>query len=93
MLGKSQLICHVICMFSDPDDVDLWSAGVSELPAPGSMLGPVFSCIIATTFRDLKKGDRFWYENPGFVSSFTLRKLSFHFIFRKLSYIMYQMKK
>ncbi|CAH1407893.1 unnamed protein product [Nezara viridula] len=68
-------VSEYLKIYDDPDDVDLWSAGVSELPAPGSMLGPVFSCIIATTFRDLKKGDRFWYENPGFVSSFTLRQL------------------
>ncbi|XP_024215027.2 myeloperoxidase [Halyomorpha halys] len=68
-------VSEYLKVYDDPDDVDLWSAGVSELPAPGSMLGPVFSCIIATTFRDLKKGDRFWYENPGFVSSFTLRQL------------------
>ncbi|KAG8272469.1 hypothetical protein J6590_040624 [Homalodisca vitripennis] len=58
-------------MFSRPDDVDLWSVGVTELPEMGSMVGPVFSCIIALTFRNVKRGDRFWYENSGWPSSFT----------------------
>ncbi|CAA9994899.1 unnamed protein product [Nesidiocoris tenuis] len=68
-------IRHYLHLYSHPDDIDLWSAGVSEFPAPGSMLGPVFSCIIGMTFRDLKRGDRFWYENQGFRNSFTLGQL------------------
>lgn len=57
--------------YSHPDDVDLWSAGVAETPSAGSMVGPTFNCIIASTFRDLKQGDRFWYENQDWPSSFT----------------------
>lgn len=56
---------------SHPDDVDLWSAGISERPMPGSMVGPTFNCLIARTFRDLRRGDRFWYENSEWPSSFT----------------------
>jgi hypothetical protein len=57
--------------FSNAEDVDLWSAGVSESPGFGSMVGAVFSCIIALTFRSVKLGDRFWYENGGFPNSFS----------------------
>uniref|UniRef100_A0A146LIQ2 Peroxidasin n=1 Tax=Lygus hesperus TaxID=30085 RepID=A0A146LIQ2_LYGHE len=67
---------HYLHLYSHPDDIDLWSAGVSEFPASGSMLGPVFSCIIGMTFSNLKKGDRFWYENQGMRSSFTLGQLT-----------------
>lgn len=55
-------------------DIDLWSAGVSERPLPGSMLGPVFSCIIATQMQRARQGDRYWYELPGQPSSFTPSK-------------------
>ncbi|XP_046631027.1 peroxidase-like isoform X2 [Daphnia pulicaria] len=62
-------------IYSTPDDIDLWSAGISERPAPGSMVGPVFGCIIGETFRNLRYGDRFWYENGGWPSSFTQAQL------------------
>lgn len=45
---------------SHPNDVDLWSGGVSERPLPGGMLGPTFACIIATQFSYSRRGDRFW---------------------------------
>lgn len=62
-------------IFEHPLDIDLWSGGVSEKPLPGSMLGPVFSCIIATQFSYLRRGDRFWYELPNQPSSFTPEQL------------------
>lgn len=62
-------------MYASPEDLDLWTAGVSERPLHGSMVGPVFGCIIGETFRDLRVGDRFWYENPDQPSSFTKGQL------------------
>lgn len=68
-------------LYTSPDDVDLWSAGVSERATDDSVVGPTFGCIIAKTFGDLKKGDRFWYENPGLPNSFTLGEPVFCFRF------------
>uniref|UniRef100_A0A8D8QM30 Peroxidasin homolog n=1 Tax=Cacopsylla melanoneura TaxID=428564 RepID=A0A8D8QM30_9HEMI len=62
-------------LYSFPQDIDLWSAGVSEIPIGDSLIGPTFSCIIARTFRDLKKGDRFWHENSASPTGFTLAQL------------------
>ena len=67
-------------VYASPDDIDLWSAGVSERPLPGSMVGPVFGCIMGETFRNLRQGDRFWYENSGMLNSFTTGTFSLSII-------------
>ena len=54
----------------------MWSAGISEVPLPGSMVGPTFACIIGKQFHNFRFGDRFWYENGGWPSSFTLEQLN-----------------
>eukprot|EP00095_Tigriopus_kingsejongensis_P001646 snap_masked-scaffold801_size95070-processed-gene-0.1 protein:Tk01646 transcript:snap_masked-scaffold801_size95070-processed-gene-0.1-mRNA-1 annotation:"hypothetical protein DAPPUDRAFT_224067" len=62
--------------YASPEDIDLWSAGISERPVPGSMIGPTFACIIGKQFHNFRFGDRFWYENGGWPSSFTLEQLN-----------------
>lgn len=63
-------------LYRSVDDIELWSAGVSEFPAPGALLGPVFSCIIAEQFANVRKGDRFWYENAGWPGSLSVVQLN-----------------
>eukprot|EP00088_Acartia_fossae_P020565 TRINITY_DN2211_c0_g1_i10.p1 TRINITY_DN2211_c0_g1~~TRINITY_DN2211_c0_g1_i10.p1 ORF type:complete len:747 (-),score=69.80 TRINITY_DN2211_c0_g1_i10:194-2434(-) len=62
-------------MYESPEDIDLWSGGVSEIPMDGALLGPTFTCIIGRQFSNLRAGDRFWYENYGWPSSFTVEQL------------------
>ena len=55
-------------------DIDLFPGGMSEPPVQDGIIGPTFGCIIGRSFHNLKHGDRFWYENGGWTSSFTLVK-------------------
>lgn len=60
-------ISRLRCTYADVDDIDLFAGGVAERPVNNGdgVVGTVFSCIIAQQFHQLKKGDRFWYENKG----------------------------
>jgi len=63
-------------LYETPNDLDLWSAGISETPLTGAMVGPTFACIMGRQFNHFRTGDRFWYENSGWPSSFTLEQLA-----------------
>ncbi|KAL0278790.1 UNVERIFIED_CONTAM: hypothetical protein PYX00_000497 [Menopon gallinae] len=62
-------------VYRDVDDIDLYVGGLAEHPVRGGIVGSTFSCIIAQHFRNLRKSDRFWYENGGFDSSFSVNQL------------------
>ncbi|ESO93061.1 hypothetical protein LOTGIDRAFT_99809, partial [Lottia gigantea] len=47
-------------VYHNIDDVDVFVGGMVEIPLPGSLLGPTFSCLIARQFRDTKFGDSHW---------------------------------
>lgn len=53
------------------DDIDPWTGAVSENRSPGSKVGPLNACIIGRQFRQLKEGDRFFYEFRDQSVSFT----------------------
>ena len=44
--------------------MDLWLAGLAEKHLDGSSIGPTFACLLAETFKVIRDGDRFWWENP-----------------------------
>ena len=74
-------------MYRRIEDVDLFIGAISEKLVPGGTLGPTFQCIVGDQFRRLRLGDRFWYEEPNQVGSFTLGKYSDLFINPPFAYL------
>ncbi|XP_078333074.1 salivary peroxidase/catechol oxidase-like isoform X2 [Crassostrea virginica] len=60
--------------YDHPDDIDVFVGGVTETPRDGALVGPLFECLLGHQFRDLKQGDRYWYETIG-VEGFKYRQL------------------
>jgi len=51
-------------LYESTADIELFPAGLAERPdKDGGMLGPVFSCIVASQFRNLKLGDRYFFTH------------------------------
>lgn len=71
----NQTIKKLAQVYDSVEDIDLWTGGVSEFPVRGAVVGPTFACIISQQFSFLRRGDRFWYENRGFPSSFSPNQL------------------
>ncbi|XP_043251022.1 uncharacterized protein LOC122396559 [Colletes gigas] len=67
--GKFKLV------YSFVEDIDLFTAGLAEKSVSGGLVGPTFACIIGQQFSNLRRGDRFWYENSGHGNSFTAGQL------------------
>ena len=49
---------------------------MAETPLHGGLVGPTFACIIGIQFRNLRKCDRFWYENGNPLIRFTEAQLA-----------------
>ena len=51
--------------FRHPDDIDLIVGANHEKPMTGAAVGHVSVCLLASQFRHLKYGDRFFYTHEG----------------------------
>ena len=63
-------------LYEVPDDVDLFVGGILENHEADGFVGETFSCIIATQFDHLRRGDRFWYETDDASTGFTADQLT-----------------
>ncbi|XP_046486712.1 peroxidase isoform X1 [Neodiprion pinetum] len=62
-------------IYGSVKDVDLVTGAFAEAPIEGSIIGPTFSCLLGRTFRNIRFGDRYWYENGNTPGAFTLEQL------------------
>ncbi|XP_029009545.2 eosinophil peroxidase [Betta splendens] len=65
ILGNTTLAHKFQLLYGTPHNIDLWVGAISEPAVPGGRVGPLLSCLLAKQFRDLRDGDRFWWERDG----------------------------
>jgi peroxidase len=62
--------------FGSVDKVDLWTGGLAEKHARGSLLGETFTEIIADQFERLRDGDPFYYEARAVLDKYDVRMVN-----------------
>jgi len=71
-----EVIARLRQTYEHVDDIDLFPGGLAETSLHGGLVGPTFACIISMQFRQLRKCDRFWYENRDPLIRFTEAQLA-----------------
>eukprot|EP00064_Thunnus_orientalis_P003427 superscaffoldBa00000277_g3436 len=75
ILGNRTLAHKFQLLYGTPHNIDVWVGGISEPALPGGRVGPLLSCLLARQFRDLRDGDRFWWEREGVFTGTQRRHL------------------
>ncbi|KAJ8260751.1 hypothetical protein COCON_G00164740 [Conger conger] len=69
VLNNTDLAGRLLALYGTPANIDVWLGGLAEPFVPGGRVGPLFACLIAKQFQDIRKGDRLWWENEGVFTS------------------------
>ena len=62
-------------LHGEKEKTELWVAGLAEKRLPGSLLGTTFACIFGATFKNLRNGDRFYFERKGVFTKHQLNQI------------------
>ncbi|XP_053598578.1 peroxidase-like [Microplitis demolitor] len=62
-------------VYRNVGDIDLITGALLELPIKDAVMGPTFHCLISFAFRNIRLGDRYWYENTKTPGAFTIKQL------------------
>ncbi|XP_064379561.1 myeloperoxidase-like isoform X1 [Dromaius novaehollandiae] len=65
VLKNRSLARKFMQLYGTPKNIDIWIGSLAEPFVNGGRVGPLMACIIGTQFRNLRDGDRFWWENKG----------------------------
>ncbi|KAM6984875.1 eosinophil peroxidase [Aplochiton taeniatus] len=68
VLNNSRLASQLLQLYGTPANIDIWLGGVAEPFVLGGRVGPLFACLIGNQFKNIRQGDRLWYEKPGVFS-------------------------
>ncbi|NXG75933.1 PERM Myeloperoxidase, partial [Baryphthengus martii] len=65
VLRNRELAKKFIHLYGTPKNIDIWIGALAEPFVKGGRVGPLMACLIGTQFRNIRDGDRFWWENRG----------------------------
>ncbi|XP_072445616.1 eosinophil peroxidase-like isoform X2 [Chiloscyllium punctatum] len=68
ILRNRDLARRLIDLYRTPENIDVWLGAISEPFEAGGRVGPLLACLIGQQFKNLRDGDRFWWENDGVFS-------------------------
>ncbi|KFP76593.1 Myeloperoxidase, partial [Apaloderma vittatum] len=79
VLKNHGLAKKFIELYGTPKNIDIWIGALAEPFVEGGRVGPLMACLIGTQFRNIRDGDRFWWENKDVFTPqqrFALAKIS-----------------
>nr|XP_056720951.1 myeloperoxidase-like [Euleptes europaea] len=76
VLRNTKLAEKFIGLYGTPDNIDIWIGALAEPFVPNGRVGPLLACLIGKQFRNMRDGDRFWWENPGVFTPWQRRTVS-----------------
>ncbi|NWV80267.1 PERE peroxidase, partial [Dasyornis broadbenti] len=65
VLRNRKLARRFLRLYGTPKNIDIWIGALAEPFVNGGRVGPLMACLIGTQFRNIRDGDRFWWQNPG----------------------------
>uniref|UniRef100_A0A8C3QT99 Eosinophil peroxidase n=1 Tax=Cyanoderma ruficeps TaxID=181631 RepID=A0A8C3QT99_9PASS len=68
VLRNRNLARKFLQLYGTPKNIDIWIGALAEPFVKGGRVGPLMACLIGTQFRNIRDGDRFWWQNPGVFS-------------------------
>ncbi|XP_036196424.1 myeloperoxidase [Myotis myotis] len=69
VMKNMDLARKLMAQYGTPNNIDIWMGGVAEPLNSKGRVGPLLACLIGTQFRQLRDGDRFWWQNRGVFST------------------------
>ena len=66
---------NIAKLYGSFGNADLWPAGLAESPLSGSVIGQTFACLFGDAFKNLRDGDRFYFENQGVFTTAQKREI------------------
>ena len=59
VLNNAGLATRLLQLYGTPSNIDVWLGGVAEPLVQGGRVGPLFACLIANQFKNIRQGDRY----------------------------------